>query len=272
MTTPRRWALAALCATALLPVLAACGGGGGTPSPSDSAGPSGDIEIGTAPTTTAPPPPPPPSHYPTTARAYAEAIIEATWVDKDLDALFELTTAEVSEQLMEIPMPLNLNWHFNQCRGVASDWSCDFFNNDGDALVLTIKGSLLGEAEAGIAAALDLTEYPNSAVTYVREFVDAWRGGNTYRMSKLATSGVIGFVDGKTKPASGYLACGDGAAGSTYVRVYGGGGPEYVFQVTNSTLGDPDAITGQITPPNPPACSSLVINPSLIIPSILFTS
>ena len=271
MTTPRRWALAALCATALLPVLAACGGGGGgTPDPTGSAGPSGGIEFGTAPTTTAPPPPPP-SDYPTTAKAYAQAIIKAIWVDEDLDALFDLTTAEVSEQLMEIPMPLDLNWHFHECRSVAPDWSCVFFNDDGDALALTIKDSRLGEAEGGIAAALDLTAYPDSAVTYVREFVDAWRGGNTYRMSRLATSGVIGFVDGKPKPANGYLSCGDGAAGSTYVRVYGGGGPEYVFQVTNSSLGDPDAITGQITPPDPPACFSLVINPSLIIPTIVFT-
>jgi hypothetical protein len=265
--TSRRWA-ATLCAAALLPLLAACGGGGGTPNPSGEPGPSGEGEIGQAPQTT-PAPPEPGSDYPNTAQAYAEAIIDATWLDPDLDLLFDLTTPVVSEQLVEIPQPLDLDWHFEECRSADPDWVCVFDNDDGDRLALSIRKSLLGEAHAGVEVSLDPTEYPDTAVPYVREFVDAWRGGNEYRMSKLATSAVIGFVDGKTTPASGYLACGDGAAGSTYVRVYGGGGPEYVFQVTNGKLGDPDAITGQITPPDPPACFSILINPSIIFPTII---
>lgn len=270
MTTPRRWTVTALAAAVLLPVLIACGGGG-TPGTTATTGPSGDLEFGTA-TASATPAPPPDSDYPTTARAYAEAIIKATWVDHDLDALFALTTAGVSEQLMEIPLPLDLDWHFHECRSELPVWVCVFFNDDGDALSLSIQDSLLGEEEAGTAVGLDKTEYPSAAVAYVRAFVDAWRGGNEYRMGKLATSGVIGFVDGKTVPANGYLACGDGAAGSTYVRVYGAGGPEYVFQVTNAKLSHGDAISGQITPPNPPACFTIVVNPSIIInPSIIFT-
>ena len=69
-----------------------------------------------------------------------------------------------------------------------------------------------------------------------------------------------------SEPASGYRACGDGAMGSTYVRIYGSGGPEYVLQVTNAELGGPNAIVGRVTPvPNPPACQQLIINPTLIV-------
>jgi hypothetical protein len=129
-----------------------------------------------------------------------------------------------------------------------------------------IKNSLLGEAHAAIAVALDMAAFPTSAVTYGRAFADAWKEGNVWRMRRLADDGVANDLAGDTKPANGYLACGDGAAGSTYVRIYGGGGPEYVLRVTNSALGHPDAISDSVPPPNPPACFVLVIPPTLILP------
>jgi hypothetical protein len=220
--------------------------------------------VGATPTTEAPPPP----SYPDSAREYAEAVV-AAWAGGDEDRLADLTTAQVHEQIIEIPTPIDHNWSFDECATVVPNRSCGFYNSNGDKFVLLINPDLLGKPHGAIEVALDLTEYPDNAVTYGREFVNAWRDGNTNRLNKLATDAVITYITGKTTPAAAYRACGDGAAGSTYVRIYGGGGPEYVFQVQNQALGGPEAVVGWVTPPNPPACEQLIILPTIINPTLI---
>lgn len=262
MTPRRRLATAVLCLGAAA-TLAACGK---SPTTSPTQEPPGEGTLGTATpieTTDAPPPPP---EYPGTARAYAEAVL-AAWDATDVNRLGDLSTPEVQEQLMEVPMPIDMDWHYSRCGSVAPDWECVFHNSDGDRQTITIKASLLGKAHAAIAVTLDLTEFPGVAVTYAREFVDAWRDGNRWRMLRLANDDVAEELAGDTEPAAGYVACGDAAAGSTYVRIYGGGGPEYVLRVNNAALGHPDAITQNVPPPNPPACFVLMIPPTLILPT-----
>ena len=243
-------------------LLAACGNPAQNPQD-----PGGQGVISTVDSTPTVEPPPAPS-YPDSAREYAEAVV-AAWVGHDNDRLADLTTAEVHEQIIEIPMPIDLNWSFDECATVVPNRSCGFFNSNGDNFVLLINPDLLGQPHAAIEVALDLTEFPDNAVTYGREFVNAWRAGNTNRLNKLATDTVITYITGKTTPAAGYRACGDGAAGSTYVRIYGGGGPEYVFQVQNQALGGPEAVVGWTPPPNPPACEQLIIIPTIINPTLI---
>lgn len=264
MTPRRRLATTVLCLGAAA-TLVACGK---SPETSPDQELPGEGTLGTATVTATTEAPPPPPEYPGTARAYAEAVL-AAWDATDVDRLGDLSTPEVQEQLMEVPMPIDMNWHYSRCATVAPDWQCVFHNSDGDRQTVTIKASLLGEAHAAIAVTLDLTEFPGAAVTYAREFADAWRDGNTYRMLRLADDDVAEELAGDTEPAAGYLACGDVAAGSTYVRIYGAGGPEYVLRVSNTALGHPDAITDSVPPPEDPACFAVVLPPSLILPTLI---
>jgi hypothetical protein len=256
MTTARRWAVIA---AALLAGLAiACGeSGSATPEPSTTAQPQGAGELGIAPRTTGLPAVT--AQYPVTAQDYAEAIVAAAWSGPDLATLRELTTAQVTEEFTQYPPALDLTWHFARCIAGQVNWDCVFDNDDGDALTVSIQADRLGQTGAGVATTLDRTLYPDSAVPYVQEFVDAWRDGNAYRMSKLATSTVISLVADQSPPASGYAACGDATAGTTYVRVYGGGGPQYVFAVSDGRLGDSDAVIDELAPPDPPACFSIMV-------------
>jgi hypothetical protein len=242
--------------------LAACA----TPGPGNTNDPGGEGSLNTSSAT-----PTPVTEYPNSPAAYAQAIVDEWTPPADLGALGELTTSEVQEQLIEIPMPLDMNWHYANCADSSGQWHCVFHNDHGDKLTLQISDALLGQAHAGVAVALDLTEYPDQAVAYGREYIDAWKDGNTYRMNRLATDTVVGFHEPKTKPANNYLACGEGAMGSTYVRIYGGGGPEYILQVSNMALGNPEAIVGYVSPPPVPAGCSVLIIPTIIFPLPTFT-
>ena len=88
---------------------------------------------------------------------------------------------------------------------------------------------------------------------YVDEFIEAWQMGNRIRMKLLANSTEVDYFTHYTPPEN-YSLCTDGAAGSTYVRVYNSDGLNYVIRVTNATLGHAHAIAGHVTPPVPPAC------------------
>lgn len=97
--------------------------------------------------------------------------------------------------------------------------------------------------------------YPTDAIAYARAFVDAWRAGNVDRMAQLADIDVVNELKDQPKPAADYRTCGDGAAGSTYVRVFGVGGPEYLIRLSNARLGGPQAIVNNMVPLTPPPCS-----------------
>jgi hypothetical protein len=195
-------------------------------------------------TSTAPPAP----GYPDGARQYAEAVL-AAWKAKALQTLANLATAQVHEQIIEIPMPVNMNWHYSQCDGAAGSTYCTFFNDPGDKFVLKLTNALLGKPHAAVGVQLDQTEYPSSATAYVKAFIAAWQEGNRWRMLELANQAEVDYFTHYTPPAPGYLTCNDGAAGSTYVRVYNADGLNYAIRVINAQLSKPHAITGHVTPP-----------------------
>ena len=109
-----------------------------TPSPTPSASPS---------KASPKPSSPAPVSYPATAKAYAEAVI-AAWKAKNMSKLADLATPLVSEQLMEIPGPPNMNWSFIMCDGVAGSRYCQFSNADGHKVTLRLNGVLIGQAHA----------------------------------------------------------------------------------------------------------------------------
>src|SRR5262245_3488918 len=121
----------ALAFAAVLAVACGLGSGGSGSTPTPTASTSGS----TSPSASA--------SYPTDAQAYAEAILSA-WRLHQLTRLGDLTTALVQEQIIEIPGPPNMNWTYHRCDGTAGSSYCEFFNANGDAIVLRITHSLLG--------------------------------------------------------------------------------------------------------------------------------
>jgi len=236
---------------ALLAVVA-CGSkspGGATPQKTGA-------QVGQAPTTNAATTPPAAAtatpateEFPKTARAYAESIL-AAWKQHQLEWLGDLTTPEVQEQIIEIPGPPNQSWTYHQCSNAAGSAHCEFFNADGDAIVLQMATALLGKAHAAIGVSLDLTEYSTNAVTYVKAFIDAWKAGNLPRMAILADQNEVEYFTHYTPPDA-YSTCTDGAAGSTYVRVYNSDGLNYTLRVVNQELGKKHAIAEHSNVPAP---------------------
>jgi hypothetical protein len=166
--------------------------------------------------------------YPDDPFAYAWEIVQA-WGDEDeVDRLLDLTTAEVSDAMMltlgYIADGMWMGSEDQECLGPTSGaWNCDFWTDHGDKLRLRISDALLGEAHAGIDADIDGTVYPTDPEDYVREFVDAWMGGNHLRMNWLASFSISQQAQALQAPQRGYLTCTEAVVGGTYVRAYGSG-------------------------------------------------
>lgn len=84
--------------------------------------------------------------YPNDHETYAKVAI-AAWKAHKLDRLGDLTTAQVHEQIIEIPAP-NMNWTFDMCDGVAGAQYCSFNNNDGNKITLKVTSQYLSQAHA----------------------------------------------------------------------------------------------------------------------------
>lgn len=235
---PRVIALTLVAALALLP--AGCGKHGVT-----SETPGGGQAVGSSPSATAaattPAATPATAEFPKTARAYAESVL-AAWKQHQLEWLGDLTTPQVQEQIIEIPGPPNQSWTYHTCNGAAGSTFCEFFNANGDAIVLRVTNSLLGKAHAVAGVTFQPTTYPNNAEDYVKAFIKAWQDGNRPRMLALANQNEVDYFTHYTPPEN-YSTCGEGAMGSTYVRVYNSDGLNYTIRVVNQFLGQKHAIS-----------------------------
>jgi hypothetical protein len=193
--------------------------------------------------TQSPPPKPPPVTYPNNARAYAEAVLTA-WRQRNTARLGQLTTPEVYEQIVEIPGPPDLTWAYWRCDGAAGSSYCQFFNNDGDAIVLRVSNQLLGKQRA-----VNEVRYPyfeTDGIAYVREFVEAWRLGHRKRMQSLAVPAVVDFV--KDKPAPRNPQYDDPCCGGGLLRVVitNSEGFQLTLDVGTLKLGSAHAIVGYV--------------------------
>lgn len=180
--------------------------------------------------------------YPSTARAYAEAVVKA-WKQGQINTLGDLTTPEVQEQLMEIPEPLNDDWVYLRCDGTAGSSYCMFTNDNGDELTLRISHQLLSKAHAAVEVKLDLTVYPLDGITYVKEFVGAWQIGNTTRMLKLSKQSVVDEVGSIPQHTPTYPKPDCCGGGLLQVKVNWKSSTSR-FDVGTTLLGGPNAIVG----------------------------
>jgi hypothetical protein len=237
--------------------LATALGAGCGPEQAPGAGPdpaaTGDVDgvgaVGTVePTTTPPQPPAPPPPgptdisptYPDTAEAYAQEVLEA-WAGDQPSWLQALTTEAVYYGIVDLNASPNDEWSLLRCDGTAGSSYCSFTNADGDVLTLRISHQLLGQAHAATDVTLTKTTYPDDAVEYVKEFVEAWQFGNTARMVKLSSPAVVNKVPDNPPTSVTYLpldCCGGGLA-QVRVKI---GNPTAVFDVGTTLLGEPNAI------------------------------
>jgi hypothetical protein len=223
---------------------AALAGSGCARSADDTGAGDGVTGLGSAPTPAATAaggeagqPPAPANTYPDTPRAYAEALI-AAWTGPDLDRLADLSTAQVHDQLIQIPGPPSPDWTFITC---DTGHYCSFYNGDGDFLVLLVPAASVGQANAAAQVAYNVVSYPDDDIDYTRELVEAWRNGNLGRMQLLALPEAVDVLK-EINPGEvfGYGHVG-GGAGLSIVMV-SGVGFEFEVHVRTMFLGQPQAV------------------------------
>lgn len=175
--------------------------------------------------------------YPDTPRAYAEAVM-AAWTGGDLTRLGELTTAQVHDQLIQIPGPPSPDWTFIEC---DTGHYCSFYNGDGDFLILLIPAASIGDPHAAAQVSYNVTSYPDDAVDYTREFIGAWQNGNLARMHQLAAPEAVEVFQQITPgEVTSYGAF--GIAPALVGVMVTGVGFEAEVHIGTHFLGGPDAI------------------------------
>ena len=238
--------LSALMAAGVLVGATACLNTSGPATPVTTPSASSAEPTSTAVTTAATSSAPAAASYPSTAQAYAEALLQA-WRLRQFSRVGDLAVPEVLSQLQTAP-DIETDWTFVKCEGAAGSSYCQYLNGDGDSATLRLSNQQLGKAHATTEVILDRTAYSNNAVEYVKAFVEAWRNGNPKRMETLANPTEVSYFTHYTPPET-YSTCATLTAGTASVRVYSAAGLNYTITVAVATLGSKHAITGHASTP-----------------------
>lgn len=242
---PRALAISAITLTLL--ATAACGNAGAPP---DAPATAHQPTAGNTPNTVAPPTiqastaeAPPAPTYPSTAEAYAQEIL-AAWKNDPTGRSGDVTTAEVHEQILEIPGPTNQAWRYGRCDGAAGNSYCTFFNDVGDMITLKVTSQYLGQPHAGAGVVFDQVTFPTNPIAYVEEFVGGWQQGNVYRMKILSNAAEVDYFT-HYPPPDPFSTCLNFVSAVPYVLVHNSNGLKYGIEVAG-TLGKSHAITGHV--------------------------
>ncbi|NUT35985.1 MAG: hypothetical protein HOV79_23265 [Hamadaea sp.] len=181
--------------------------------------------------------------YPTTPKAYAQALLSA-WGSKNSSRIDQLATQAAVQQIKDNGYP-NATWTYIACDASGDTTSCLFRNAHGDECRITLNTIQIGHPTAVTEALLSKTTYPTTTSDYVSTFINAWRQGNTQRMTRLANSTVTSGLKGKSAPEGGTMV-GPYEAGRVQVSVPNGPILFYV-EIDPALLGKAHAI-GKIVP------------------------
>jgi hypothetical protein len=232
----------------------ACAGGGaqGNPPPTATSGGVGSLGNGpsstasggdsSAPTTAAP-------TYPTDAKAYAEAAVNA-WVAGDSARLDQLeVSGGTLHTLAACVNCYNMQWSFvgTICQGAAGSSFCLFYNHVGDSLRVHISNPLLGQPQAVVAGSIwDPLTFPADDQQYAAEALAAWQGGNDARLSHLTTGWTSAKITalGPDPAGAWQYHLSQGVAGSFYVQFSDGSGHDLAFRFLNSPVPIPTTGVG----------------------------
>jgi hypothetical protein len=191
-----------------------------------------------------------PTSFPSSPRAYAEAVL-AAWSQRQVTRLGDLTTSPVQSQILEFPGLPDQHWTYQRCDGAAGSSYCSFGNTDGDMITLRLVNQQVGTAHAATEVRFDRTVYANDAGEYVKGFVEAWRNANTARMEALSSPSEAEYFTHYAPPDT-YSVCTVEAGSTWQVRVFNFDGANYLMRVSSTDLGNKHAIAGHIDPASVP--------------------
>jgi hypothetical protein len=188
--------------------------------------------------------------FPDTATAYADEVVTA-WQAGDLDRLGQLTSAQVLEQLMEVPALPALGWTDPWCDGTAGSSYCVQYSQptpdsigSGASLTLRIRHELLGHAGAAVEATYAALDFDTAWEDYVLDFISAWHGGDYDRLRQLAVPDVVSYAVTTAPPIHPLLAPAGGGGGLLQVAVTNDAGFQLQLDIGTTKLGGPQAIVG----------------------------
>jgi hypothetical protein len=183
--------------------------------------------------------------YPATVKDYGLAML-AAWSAKNKSRIDLLAVQAAALQAGGMTPGPDSQWTYLSCTDKPDNKAeCRYRNAHGDDATLMLVKSQLGRTAAVLDFHADKTAYPTEAGAYVSTFMLAWDAGNKPRMTRLSSSTVVNFFNGKTPPGSGSTSNPSPDGSNWIVKTTGlpVGDGSWTFKVTGSKLGGASAIT-----------------------------
>jgi hypothetical protein len=173
--------------------------------------------------------------YPSSAGPYTQAALSA-WANGDTARLGQLR--DPGATIFATLSAGNYDKHFalRSCQGAAGSSYCTFYNNVGDELVLRVSNEKLSHPHAVMDGSFHPITFPTDMQAYAQECLDAWKAGNTARVSYLTTSDALthlNAIPGAYRSTSWTFAGAQGAAGSSYLTWQDPAGDRLMFRFHN---------------------------------------
>jgi hypothetical protein len=188
--------------------------------------------------------------FPNTATAYADAVITA-WQAGDLDRLDQLASAQVYEQIIEIPAVPSQGWTDPWCDGTAGSSYCHQYSQptpetigSGQELILRIRHDLLGQPGAAVELSHAELAFDTAWEDYVIEFIGAWHSDDYHRLRQLAAPEVVAYTVTTAPPIHPVLETVGGGGGLLQVTVTNDASFHLQLDIGTTKLGGPQAIIG----------------------------
>jgi hypothetical protein len=209
-------------------------GNGGTQGPGGTAGIS-TLGPGASPSDTGTAATPAGPSYPSDAGAYARAAVTA-WLAGDQARLDQLR--DPANQLFHSISLGNYETHytFQWCQGAAGSSYCMFYNAVGDELRLQLTNERLGGPHAVTTGTFNPLTFPPDMQAYAQECLDAWKAGNTARVSFLVTADAkthLNAIAASHRQDDWTFVDSQGAMGSSYLTWHNAAGDRIVFRFAN---------------------------------------
>jgi hypothetical protein len=218
--------------------LAGCGPAGG-PGGATTPGPGGTAGLGTVGTDATPTGgtsnSAPPATYPSSAGPYTQAAVNA-WVNGDTARLDQLRDPATTIFATLSAGDYDKHFAVRSCQGAAGSSYCVFYNNVGDELTLKVSNEKLGHPHALNDGQFSPITFPTNMQSYAQECLDAWKAGNTARVSFLTTADAkthLYNIADSYRSTTWTFVDSQGAAGSSYLTWRDGTGDRIVFRFHN---------------------------------------
>jgi hypothetical protein len=190
----------------------------------------------------------PGSSYPTSAKDYGLAILQAIAAGND-SKIVDLSSLNTANYIQaQNYKSKNGSWTWTDCSSGGAQ-SCSYYNQTGDFAHVGLDTSKLGNSSAVTSVDIQGENFATDAGSYVNAFVFAWINNSYVEEKAYANDTIINFVKTKTTPQGGFtttpLACGTNRLCVDAGEYLAGGQPAgqiIHFVVDQTKLGKPNAI------------------------------